>query len=341
MDIENLKRIHWTKIWAGTWSFLSCSHFGKEYTQLLRFGDRPFMSKVVILISDNKSHCWAPEEDRDRLGAFLAHEVANNPARADEVCQSLKAGTDRIMSFIASAIEKPIDAKTYDQFWKEVVAYYPPHIYVKYVVDYLTPELLEKYLPQFEDARVYCEPVFKKTEEFIITLSRQIARSTGMPAHLLCCLTNEEVGDYFATGTMPTREVLEERDRTSAFVFDGAGRVVYVGKDAAMIEALITPTVADAVQGTVAFPGKAQGAVRIILDPAKAEHFSEGDILVTGMTRPEYLPVMKKAAAIVTDSGGVLCHAAIVAREMKKPCVINTKNATKVLKDGDKVEVDA
>jgi pyruvate,water dikinase len=57
------------------------------------------------------------------------------------------------------------------------------------------------------------------------------------------------------------------------------------------------------------------------------------------MTRPEYLPAMKKAAAFVTDEGGITCHAAIVAREMGKPCIIGTKVATKVLKNGDLVEV--
>jgi pyruvate,water dikinase len=59
------------------------------------------------------------------------------------------------------------------------------------------------------------------------------------------------------------------------------------------------------------------------------------------MTDPHYLPIMKKAAAFVTDEGGLLCHAAIVARELKKPCVISTKVATKIFKDGDLVEVDA
>lgn len=59
------------------------------------------------------------------------------------------------------------------------------------------------------------------------------------------------------------------------------------------------------------------------------------------MTSPWYLPAMKKATAIVTDEGGITCHAAIVSRELKKPCIIGTKIATKVLKDGDLVEVDA
>lgn len=66
-----------------------------------------------------------------------------------------------------------------------------------------------------------------------------------------------------------------------------------------------------------------------------------GDVLVTSMTTPNMVPIMQKAAAFVTDEGGITCHAAIVAREMKKPCVIGTKIATKIFKDGDVVEVDA
>ena len=66
-----------------------------------------------------------------------------------------------------------------------------------------------------------------------------------------------------------------------------------------------------------------------------------GDILVSPMTRPELMPAVKRAAAIVTDEGGITCHAAIVSRELGIPCIIGTKNATRILKDGDKVEVDA
>lgn len=66
-----------------------------------------------------------------------------------------------------------------------------------------------------------------------------------------------------------------------------------------------------------------------------------GDVLITGMTLPDYLPAVKKAAAVITDEGGVTCHAAIVCRELGIPCVVGTKIATRVFQDGDLVEVDA
>jgi pyruvate,water dikinase len=81
--------------------------------------------------------------------------------------------------------------------------------------------------------------------------------------------------------------------------------------------------------------------VKIVKNIRAAQETKDGDIIVSPMTTPDFLSAMKKAAAFVTDEGSVLCHAAIVAREMKKPCVIGTKIATRVFKDGDMVEVDA
>ena len=95
------------------------------------------------------------------------------------------------------------------------------------------------------------------------------------------------------------------------------------------------------IKGNVACPGKVTGKVRIIRLIKEANNFQNGEVLVTSMTDPRYLPAMKKAAAFVTDEGGITCHAAIVSREMSKPCIIGTKIATQVLKDGDRVEVDA
>lgn len=95
----------------------------------------------------------------------------------------------------------------------------------------------------------------------------------------------------------------------------------------------------DELRGMAASLGTVRGKVKVCTTLESLGNVKEGDILVASMTRPEYLPAMKKAAAFVTDEGGITCHAAIVAREMGKPCVIGTKVATKVLKDGDMVEV--
>ena len=78
-----------------------------------------------------------------------------------------------------------------------------------------------------------------------------------------------------------------------------------------------------------------------IIPPAWVESIKKGDILVSPMTQPNFVSILSKAKGIITDEGGITCHAAIVARELKKPCIIGTGNATEILKDGDLVEVDA
>ncbi|MDO8482765.1 MAG: PEP-utilizing enzyme, partial [bacterium] len=95
------------------------------------------------------------------------------------------------------------------------------------------------------------------------------------------------------------------------------------------------------IKGQIAFKGEANGRVKIVNTVQEIAKMHKGNILVSHMTNPDIVPAMKMAAAIVTDLGGITCHAAIVARELRKPCIIGTKIATKVLKDGDLVEVDA
>jgi phosphohistidine swiveling domain-containing protein/uncharacterized protein YdhG (YjbR/CyaY superfamily) len=83
------------------------------------------------------------------------------------------------------------------------------------------------------------------------------------------------------------------------------------------------------------------GRVKIVENKDELSKILEGDILVAPMTTPEYAPIFKKVSAIITDEGGITSHAAIVSRELKIPCIVGTKIATKILKDGDLVEVDA
>jgi pyruvate,water dikinase len=101
------------------------------------------------------------------------------------------------------------------------------------------------------------------------------------------------------------------------------------------------PAGKELVRGLGAAPGSAAGAVRVVASREDAARLSDGEILVTHMTAPDWVPLMRRAAAIVTDSGGMTCHAAIVSRELGIPCVVGTADATKVLRDGQMVTVDA
>ncbi|HEX5762579.1 MAG TPA: phosphoenolpyruvate synthase [Solirubrobacterales bacterium] len=94
-------------------------------------------------------------------------------------------------------------------------------------------------------------------------------------------------------------------------------------------------------RGLGAAPGLASGPVRVVASREDAAALARGDVLVAHMTAPDWVPLMRRAAAIVTDSGGMTCHAAIVSRELGIPCVVGTADATEVLRDGQIVTVDA
>lgn len=147
----------------------------------------------------------------------------------------------------------------------------------------------------------------------------------------------------------PSEKMLSERVRhamllesASETAIEPITRVEFMARHPALaLEEVVFSKETREVKGAPASPGKVRGKVHIILRRGQMQSFQDGEILVTAMTTPDYIPIMKKSAAIVTDEGGITCHAAIFSRELKKPCVIGTKIATQVFKDGDMVEVDA
>ncbi|WP_437283422.1 phosphoenolpyruvate synthase [Sorangium sp. So ce375] len=94
------------------------------------------------------------------------------------------------------------------------------------------------------------------------------------------------------------------------------------------------------VSGLGASPGTASGTVRVLRSPEEGQRLKAGEVLVAPMTSPDWVPAIRRAAALVTDSGGMTCHAAIVSRELRIPCVVGTRAATRTLRDGETVTVD-
>ncbi len=145
--------------------------------------------------------------------------------------------------------------------------------------------------------------------------------------------------------TIPSKADLKERQRH--YIYYGFRTIVktdfseFLKNEHIQIQSEIIPNNVSELKGQVAMKGYAKGRVRILRKKSEIPALQGGEILVTAMTTPDYLPAMQKAVAFVTDEGGITCHAAIVSRELNKPCIIGTKFATQIFKDGDMVEVDA
>lgn len=211
------------------------------------------------------------------------------------------------------------------------------------VANYLSEKRVLYALPILEKARRYSENCFNKTDGLFKRLLKTLARKEGLSEKLVLTLFHDEFKKYLAQGQLPSTDLLKQRVRTCGLLFVRGKRIFLTKSQGIQFESMFTRMHGlkqGFVQGVTASPGKVRGIVRILHSP-HARIFNQGDILITGMTRPDFVPLMKKAGAIVTDAGGILSHAAITARELKKPCVIGTATATKVFKDWDLVEVDA
>lgn len=191
-------------------------------------------------------------------------------------------------------------------------------------------------------AEVASKVVFESREQLI-----RCAEHLGATYDQLLYLSAKEILEGLSSGArFSFPKNFKERTQKYGCYIDKKGREnIITGQGLnSLLEAFLVPSAADISEfkGMVANRGeKIVAPVIILISPADFPRFKEGHILVAPETTPDFVPAMKKAKAIITDQGGITSHAAIVSRELGVPCVIGTKIATKVLKDGDFVEVDA
>jgi len=177
-------------------------------------------------------------------------------------------------------------------------------------------------------------------------LLREISGRTDLALNDLLFLSPEEISLFLQGREAVKRAEIKERQKFCVVLIKGAGVMFLTGLKAKdylknNIEPEKTKRNLAIIHGMAAYLGRVTGRVKILNNVRDMAKIEPGDILVAAQTTPDLIPAMKKAAAFVTDIGGITSHAAIVAREMKKPCIIGTKIATQILKDGDLVEVNA
>lgn len=181
-----------------------------------------------------------------------------------------------------------------------------------------------------------------KADYFLEIFVREFAKRTGVsPEDLKLLTTNEfeESLNFIEEGIIKKRKesfVIIADDETIEEVFEKKAVTI------AQMYSEIPRINESIVHGVLASTGDTyyfRGTAKVVLTIDQIDKLEEGDILITTMTSPDFVIGMKKAGAIITDTGGILCHAAIVSRELKKPCIVGTGIATKVIRDGDVVEL--
>lgn len=196
------------------------------------------------------------------------------------------------------------------------------------------------WLADFQDKR---KALSLEANHYLDQMIKELARRSGWPYDLVRYLLPNEYG-LVLKGKF-SLAILKERRSFMGIIYSETGTKLYAGEVARKKEAQLLGQVNDIgvneIEGTRAMGGKIVGRARVILKNSDINKMQPGEILVTTMTSPDFIMAMKKAAAIVTDEGGITCHAAIISRELNIPCVIGTRVASRVIKDGDLIEVNA
>ena len=199
---------------------------------------------------------------------------------------------------------------------------------------------LMQFFTNFQDER---KALALKTNHYIALLLKELAVRSKLAYKDVVFVLPQEYSALL-DGTFP-RFKIKKRQKHFSLIFSEKGLTILEGvksklKESKLLGELNSQKIQE-LEGMRAMSGKIQGRVKIILNPEHAGQLKKGEILVTTMTSPDFIMAIKKAKAIVTDEGGITSHAAIISRELGIPCVIGTKIATRVLKNGDLVEVNA
>ena len=267
--------------------------------------------------------------------------------------------------FLTKQIRKLLQNANKDKNFKDhgrfkKLKIYVAEMYPWYTASYLlpqdqwAPEIHKKYPKQAKEilkrlihARHVSEGVIEELVEYWRSIGHELLQKRNLSTKYSAFITFKELEKMLTDQTFsPNRKELHSRLKGYIFfgkaVFTGVSRETFFKKKG--FEYLPEKgTTHNQIVGSVSSRGPAsiKGTVSIILKNEEINNFKPGNILVTVMTNPFFVPIMKKAKAVITDEGGITCHAAIVYRELKIPCITGTKLASKLLKDGDRVEVDA
>jgi len=192
--------------------------------------------------------------------------------------------------------------------------------------------LKDYYKSSINEMEYYAEPFFL-----------EIVKRTGKNIDFIKDLLPEETISLLSGKKIDTK-IVEDRTKSSISISVHDIHSVLSGKEADYFEKkylIFSSSDVKEFRGRVACKGFVKGHAKIILSPADFGKFNKGDIIVAPNTSPDYVPLMKKAAAIIAEEGGLTAHASVVSRELGVPCIVGITRASTIFKDNEMLEVDA
>jgi len=206
-------------------------------------------------------------------------------------------------------------------------------------------KLLLKFFSDMIYLRDYRDMLREKSIFMVRKLYLELAKRANLSVEQVNLLTNQEIIDFLEKGKKIPKEEVLEREKSWLIIQNGRDVKMFSGEKAKTTAEKELGTGGEKesseLKGMVGSKGKAQGYARIVYTNKILPEVKDGEVMVTSMTRQDFVPYLRKCAALVTDEGGITSHAAIICREFGIPCVVGTEHATTAFKTGDFLEVDA
>lgn len=332
------------KFWTTSYSIANLCMFGRQYTVACREVWGEAFSQVYFVYSKGVATVYRKESENKIFSEAVANSFRQYPESIDQAIETTLALEKDLQQMFKERDILSVDF--FNKFRSKYDLFFPYFVGLAWAADVIDKEKEPLLFSKLEQTRKSIEHFYSHSEGFLSRYYDAITGALGLEnVDLAKTVSEEEILNFLRDGTLPDIHVLTQRDNLAIVSSSADQNIVLMGDEAMVLKKdLEMVNVEDdrrEIKGVIAQKGCVRGEVKIILTGDDISKVGEGDVLVTSMTRPEWVGGIQRASAIITDVGGTLCHAAIIARELQKPCIIGTKIATRVLKDGDIVEVDA
>lgn len=315
-----------------------------------KFFGIPFPENLFVF-RNQTVECYRDSQRLEEVPREIARWLRNNPGKIKELYQKIDEGIQFFDSVKITPDTSSREILRYILETKEKLVEGVPALFCMHWLPIFQEKFLLKSEKIFED-RFINEAIkwrekqgdifFNRAIDTFYFLLKELAKRNNWEPVLLKYVTSQELTE--SQKALPLNKIKKRQDMNFAYI---NGEILYESEINQRLKALGYKLVKENIpktgefKGMVANKGSAQGRVKVVYSRSQLDKVNNGDILVAPMTSPWYMSAVRKSSAIVTDEGGITCHAAIISRELKTPCIIGTKIATRVLKDGDLVEVDA
>jgi len=307
---------------------------------------RPYPAFLTIREGMSYTHC-INKESSTKLAKYLLENTKKNPNYMKEMFNIGKKYFDHLIEFSSNIGDLTNNSNKqlldlineYFKLYKEPYPYFLITAEAR-IFEEENTNLAEEAINTMARLRLYGRSSFNKTHDLIYPLFEEIASRFGISVKELKFLTPQEIRALLEGKNLNIDSLIKDREKCTFIHINGNSTLhencsFTIHDDEKNVNA-------KEIKGKGTFPAKYKGKVKLIKNIEDMNSLIGGEVIVLQMTTADLITVgLKKAGAIVTDEGGITCHAAIISREFQIPTVIGTEIATKVFNDGDLVEVDA